>query len=269
MARAPRKKSYTKVYHIIIRGINKQDIFLDKQDFRKFIKEIERVKEKYRFEIYSYSLMSNHVHIVISDENENLSIAIQSLTVSYSNYFNKKYERIGHLFENRFKSHAIENENYLKNVVRYIHKNPENAGIKKYLWTSYYEYIKNNPKLINPKQVMNIFENNIKNFIIFHDIYEKNQDYDKGYEMISKLQDEEAIQIMQEITNEPNLIKIQNYEDINKKQTIYKILKIEGITKVQIARILGINRKTIERIGKEMYQKGQITQKDKLAVRMK
>lgn len=267
MARVPRKKSYTKVYHIIIRGINKQDIFLDKQDFRKFIKEIERVKEKYKFEILSYSLMSNHVHIVINDKNENLSISMQSLTVSYSNYFNKKYERIGHLFENRFKSHAIENESYLKNVVRYIHKNPENAGIKKYLWTSYYEYAKNNPKLINPKPIMNIFENNVENFIIFHNIYEKNQDYDKGYEMITKLQDEEAIQIMQEIINESNLIKIQNYEDTNRKQAICKILKIEGITKVQISRILGINRKTIERIGKEMYQKGQINQKDFPVVR--
>ncbi len=262
MPRMKRKISVSKVYHIIIRGINKQDILLEKQDFRKFRKEIKRVKEKYKLEIYSYALMSNHVHMVIEDENGNLSTAIQSLTISYSNYFNKKYERIGHLFENRFKSHAIENENYLKNVVRYIHKNPEIAGIKKYLWTSYYEYIKNNPKLINPKQVMNIFNNNIENFIIFHEIYEKKQDYDKNYEMIYKLQDEEAIKIIKEITNECNLIKIQNYESADKKQAINKILKIEGITKVQIARILGINRKTIERIGKEMYQKGQITQKE-------
>lgn len=259
MPRTPRKKSYTKVYHIIIRGINKQDIFLEKQDYLKFKKEIERVKQKYKFEIYSYALMSNHIHIVINDKNDNLSTAIQSLTVSYSSYFNKKYERVGHLFENRFKSCSIENEHYLKNVVRYIHKNPENVGLKKYVWTSYYEYINNNLKLINTNQIMNIFENNIQNFKIFHNNYQINQDYDKGYEMITKLRDEEAIQIIQKITNEFNLMKIQNYEDTYKKQTINKILKIEGITKVQIARILGINRKTIERIGKEMYQKGQIT----------
>lgn len=132
MARAPRKKSYTKVYHMIIRGINKQDIFLDKQDFLKFIKEVERTKEKYQYEIYAYALMNDHVHFVIYDKNENVSIAIQSLNVSYSSYFNKKYERTGHLFENRFKSKTVDSSEYLKSVVRYIHKNPENAGLKPY-----------------------------------------------------------------------------------------------------------------------------------------
>lgn len=248
MARCPREKSYTNVYHIIIRGINKQDIFLDKQDLRKFIKELKRIKEKYKFEIYAYALMSNHVHLVINDKNENLSNQIQSLTISYSSYFNKKYERIGHLFENRFKSHSIENEFYLKNVVRYIHKNPENAGYKKYIWTSYYEYINNNNQLISCQQVMNAFENSIENFKNFHNIYEKNQDYDKNYEMIYKLQDEEAIKIIKEIVNEQNLIKIQNYEIEKKKETIKKIVKIEGITKVQVARILGISKSTIDRM---------------------
>lgn len=244
MARSPRKKAYTKVYHIIIRGINKQDIFLDNQDLRKFRKEIKRVKEKYQFEIYAYAFMSNHVHIIIKDKNENLELMMKSLTVSYSNYFNKRYERIGHLFENRFKSHAVEDDSYLKNVIRYIHKNPENAGLKPYIWTSYYEYISNTPKIITTNQVMSLFENNINNFKLYHRIYQKNQDYDKDYEMITKLQDEDAIKKIQEILNEPNLIKIQNYEKSKKNDAISKILKLEGITKVQMARILGINRKT-------------------------
>ena len=248
MARCPRKKSYIKVYHIIIRGINKQDIFLDNQDLIKFKKEIKRVKEKYQFKIYSYAFMSNHVHLIIKDENENLELIMKSLMVSYSNYFNKKYERSGHLFENRFKSYAIEDQSYLKNVVRYIHKNPENAGLKPYIWTSYYEYISNKPNLIEINQVMSLFENNIENFKAYHDIYEKKQDYDKNYELISKLQDEDAIKLIQEVLKEQNLIKFQNYDKAKKNEAISKILKIEGITKVQIARILGINRKTINRI---------------------
>lgn len=248
MPRERRKIACSKVYHVIVRGINKQDIFFDNQDLRKFVKELKRIKEKYKFEIYAYAFMNNHVHLVINDENERLSTEIQSLTISYSSYFNKKYERTGHLFENRFKSHEIENENYLKNVVRYIHKNPENAGLKKYIWTSYYEYINCNEKLISHKQVMSVFDNNIGNFKVFHDIYEKNEDYYKDYEMINKLQDEEAIKIIQEIIDEPNLIKIQNYEARKKKEVIEKIVKIEGITKVQVARILGISKSTIDRM---------------------
>ena len=109
---------------------------------------------------------------------------------------------------------------------------------------------------------MNIFDNNIENFKIFHQNYNKNQDIVEDCEMINKIDDEEAIKIMKEISKEDNLMKIQNY-DVNKKyEIIGRFIKIEGIKKVQIARILGINRKTIERIGKEMYQKGQMYQRE-------
>ena len=261
--RSPRKKSNTNVYHIIIRGINKQDIFLDKQDFRKFLKEIKRTKEVYQYELYAYAIMPNHVHFIIHDLNDSLSKAMQSLNISYTIYFNKKYERVGHLLQNRFKSKIIEEQSYLKNVLRYIHKNPENAGIREnYPWISYHEYILNKSELIDKEIIMDIFNNNIENFKIFHQNYNKNQDIVEDYEMINKIDDEEAIKIMKEISKEDNLMKIQNY-DVNKKyEIIGRFIRIEGIKKVQIARILGINRKTIERIGKEMYQKGQMYQRE-------
>ena len=247
--RAPRKKSNTNVYHVIIRGINRQDIFLDKQDYNKFLKEIKRTKEVYKYDIYAYVLMPNHVHFIIRDVNENLSTIIQSLNVSYSNYFNKKYERVGHLFENRFKSKIIEEESYLKNVVRYIHKNPGNAGIIKYYrWTSYNEYLTNKNQITDTKFIMNLFQNDIKNFKLFHDKYTKYSDLGQNYEMITRLEDQEAIKIIKELLKESNLMKVQNYERDKKKKAIKEIIKIEGITKVQIARILGISRSTIERI---------------------
>ena len=80
--------------------------------------------------------------------------------------------------------------------------------------------------------------------------------------MIKKIDDNEAIAQMKEILQENNLMNVQNYETNKKRKAINKVIKIEGIKKVQIARILGINRKTIEKIGREMYQKGQINQKE-------
>ena len=255
MSRIARRKAYTNVYHSIIRGINRQDIFFDKQDLKKFLKEMERTKEKYKYELYSYALMPNHVHFVLNDKNNNLSETIQSLTISYSSYFNKKYERIGHLFQDRFKSKPIEDEGYLKSVVRYVHKNPENAGIASHnKWTSYYDYITNRNGVTDTEFVMKLFKNNITEFKSFHDLYCKNQDIEKDYELINKLCDNEAIKIMKEIANEENLMQIQNYETKEKYEIIKKFVKIEGITKVQIARILGINRVTIQR----MLQKGQV-----------
>lgn len=251
MSRLKREISISKVYHVIIRGINKQDIFIDKQDYLKFIKEVERTKEKYKYEIYAYSFMNDHVHFVIYDKNDNISIVIQSLNVSYSSYFNKKYERTGHLFENRFKSKAIENEGYLKNVVRYIHKNPGNAGLKRYEWTSYNEYLYKE-KLINKDIVIKIFgedkDSSINNFKYFHKNYSKYQDYDKEYELLTRISDEEAIEIIKNIIKEENPLKIQQYDKIKKEKVVMKILKIEGITKEQMSRIIGINRKTIRNI---------------------
>ena len=131
MPRSPRIKAFSKVYHVILRGNSKQDIFLDEQDYKKFKKEIYNTKEKYQYELYSYCLMTNHIHLIIYDKNEKLSKLMQSLAVSYSSYWNKKYERVGHLFQNRFISKEVESAEYLKNLCRYIHQNPYKAGISK------------------------------------------------------------------------------------------------------------------------------------------
>ena len=72
MPRASRKKSSTNVYHVILRGNNKQDIFFDEKDYKKFLKEIKNTKEKYGYELYAYCLMTNHVHLVIYDRKERL-----------------------------------------------------------------------------------------------------------------------------------------------------------------------------------------------------
>ena len=260
MPRKSREKSNSKVYHVIVRGINKQDIFLDEQDNKKFIKEIKRVKEKYQFQIYAYALMKNHAHFIIYDVNNNLSSMMQSLSISYSLYFNKKYQRIGHVFENRFKSYCINEIDYLKNLVRYIHKNPENAGYKPYKWTSYFEYIEKRYELINPQQVLKVFYNDINNFKYFHDNYiDNNDEYNLKYEMVDRMTDEEAIKTIKKLLNETNLIRVQNYERKKKIEVIDIISKIGGITTSQISRITGISLSTIKRI--KMSQKGQMNQK--------
>ena len=248
ISRIPRPKARTNVYHVILRGINRQDIFLDDMDFRKCLKEIKRTKEVYKYDLYAYALMPNHIHMIIFDKENKLSQIIKSIAIKYAIYFNKKYERIGHLFQNRFKSKTVENEAYLKNLVRYIHKNPENAGLsKQYKWLSYIEYIGDKKELIDTEFVMRLFENNMESFILFHENYYKNEDIDKDFELMNKIEDDEAIRIMKEISGENNLVKIQKYDKTTKHEIINKFANIEGITKVQIARILGINKKTVYR----------------------
>lgn len=258
MPRMARQKSSTKVYHIILRGNAKQDIFLEKQDYIKFLKEICQTKEKYQYELYAYCLMPNHVHLAMYDKKENLSKALQSLAISYSAYWNKKYKRVGHLFQNRFLSKNVETETYLKTLCRYIHQNPWKSGIAKmeeYQWSSYQEYLKKS-KIIEEKQLLRLFANCKKeardNFIKFHTI-DINQDNIKElmeYEMIEKLNDEQARKYIVEILGFKNIQEIAQYSMTKRNNYLRRLKNIQGISMAQIARLVGLSKKMVERIMK-------------------
>lgn len=256
MPRMARQKSITKVYHIILRGNAKQDIFFDRQDYRKFLKEIYKTKEKYGYELYAYCLMTNHVHLVIYDKSSKLSKVIQSITISYSSYFNTKYERVGHLFQNRFLSKNIETGEYLKNVCRYIHQNPvksEIAKVERYEWSSYSEYL-NKEKIINKKQLLQLFDTNeedaIKNFIAFHkDNLQKDKLEDFiEYEITPKLNDEQATRYIIQILKLKNINELKDFSVEKRKNYLQKLKGISGISVLQMARITGFNRKMIDAI---------------------
>lgn len=258
MPRTARVKSNTKVYHIILRGNAKQDIFFDKQDYGKFMKEICNTKEKYQYELYAYCLMTNHVHLIVYDKCEKLSKILQSLTVSYSIYWNKKYERVGHLFQNRFLSKSVETGEYLKNLCRYIHQNPPKSEIGKmeeYQWSSYQEYVKKS-KIINRKQMLLLFNScekeAIKEFEEFHNanIMQENMKDFMEYEMIEKLNDEQARKYLIEILEIKNIQEIATYSTKKRNEYLKKLKDIRGISNVQIGRIIGLSAKIVERAKK-------------------
>lgn len=256
MPRLPRGKAYTKVYHVILRGNSKQDIFLDKQDYTKIIKEIYNTKEKYQYNLYVYCLMPNHIHLVIYDKNNNLSKAIQSLAVSYSSYWNKKYERVGHLFQNRFISKEVENAGYLKNLCRYIHQNPYKAGISKteeYQWSSYKEYISKS-KIVDKKQVLLLFDPTnekeaIKQFVEFHKFYFQKEELLNflEYELGEKLSDERANKYIADFLEIKNCQEIASFNIKKRNEYLKKIKNIKGISKEQIGRITGLSGKIVQR----------------------
>ena len=107
MPRGVRKYSNSKVYHIIIKGIDSQDIFYDNQDRKVFLDYLLISKNQYECKIYAYCLMINHVHLIMRVHNDFLSKTIQSLLVRFVHYFNNKYERVGTFVQNRFKSKAV------------------------------------------------------------------------------------------------------------------------------------------------------------------
>ena len=144
MTRRARIESATGIYHVMLRGINRQNIFEYKEDFERFKTCLEKAKETGGIQIFGYCLMSNHVHIVVCTGDEPIGTSLKRIGVSYVSWYNKKYSRQGALFQDRYRSEPIEDDRYLLAVLRYIHQNPVKAGIcksaEKYEWSSYADY---------------------------------------------------------------------------------------------------------------------------------
>lgn len=117
------------LHHIMVRGINKSNIFEDDQDKAQFLERLGQTVIKGKCSVYAWVLMNNHVHILFKSGEDGVSAVMRKLLTWYALYFNRGHRRSGHLFENRFKSILCDEENYLLTLVRYIHLNPIRAGI--------------------------------------------------------------------------------------------------------------------------------------------
>lgn len=142
MPRTARITMDSACYHIITRGNQKQPVFLDNKDFKKFLFLLNRYKKRFQFKLYSFCLMPNHVHLVLEVEGSNtLQKIMRSLNLSYTLYFNLKYNKVGHLWQDRFKSKIIEKDKYFLTCIDYIESNPLRASlagnITEYPWNSY------------------------------------------------------------------------------------------------------------------------------------
>jgi len=141
MARPLRVEYPGAFYHVINRGNAGENIFRSTRDREKFLDYLETAIERFSLRIYTYCLMTNHFHLLLETQLPNLSQAIQWVNVSYAGYFNRKYQRHGHLFQGRFKSILVDADEYLKQLSRYIHLNPVRANLiehpGEYKWSSY------------------------------------------------------------------------------------------------------------------------------------
>ncbi len=252
MPRRAREKSSTGIYHVMLRGINGQTIFVDNEDHEKMILTLENYKEVCGFELYAYCLMSNHIHLLIKEGSEDLGFVFRRIGASYVHWYNRKYRRTGHLFQDRYKSEAVEDDKYLLTVLRYIHQNPIKAGIVKdigkYAWSSYNEYTNSN-RLCNTRLVLSYFANEEKKalqlFKSFNQETNKDNCLDYG-EMLSP-SDVEAAAIIAEVAGIEKIIEIQNF-DKSKRDNIIKELKNRGISIRQIERLTGVSFGTIRSI---------------------
>jgi len=129
MPRLQRIKGEFSTYHVMQRGNEKKDIFRSDKDRFKFLEIISKAKEKHNFKVYVYCLMDNHVHLVINDNGNDISMLMKSINVSYVTYFNRIHQRSGHLFQDRFRSELIKDDRYLTQVGMQVENRPQLAQL--------------------------------------------------------------------------------------------------------------------------------------------
>jgi putative transposase len=153
MPRTARIAPSDHIFHILTRGNNRQDVFRDEIDYRKYLEILDRYREKFQYKIYHYVLMKNHVHLVLEPQEEGGSLAeiMKGINLSYAQHYKRKYDHIGHFWQDRFKSILISRDHYLLACGSYVELNPVRAGVVKdprdYPWSSYraYAYGKKDP----------------------------------------------------------------------------------------------------------------------------
>jgi putative transposase len=144
MPRGPRIAFDNACYHIATRGNQKQRVFLVNEDYVEYLARLKRYKYRYNFRLYGYCLMPNHVHLIgFAQKKQDVSKFMHNLNRSYTAYFNEKYNKVGHLWQGRFKSKIIMKDRYMIDCINYVEQNPIRANLAAspidYMWNSYAE----------------------------------------------------------------------------------------------------------------------------------
>jgi REP element-mobilizing transposase RayT len=129
MPRLARNRLPDGLFHVTGRGVARNTIFRDEIDYADFKRHLLRVSEAYGWTLHAYCLLPNHYHLILEATQRNLSIGMQRLNGRYAQRFNQRYDRVGHVFQNRFGSYVIETEEHFERAIAYVAANPVDAGL--------------------------------------------------------------------------------------------------------------------------------------------
>ena len=258
MPRIARVKSNSNIYHVMIRGINRQNIFEEDDDRICFMKILDYCKEISGFKLYAFALMSNHIHLLIEPAGEALDTVFSRIETRYALWFNRKYQRTGYLFQNRFRSEAVESDRYFMTVLRYILQNPMKAGLEShpgdYRWSSYRAYEKGKGAVTDTQYALDLFGSRE---ILMEYLSQNNDDtvMDEA-DFDSRLRDDQAKEKMFCITQCTSASSFQQLDRTLQKEYAAKMYK-SGLSLGQISRFTGMAKTTVFKAVKAMNEKDE------------
>ena len=265
MPRQPRTSSGTGIYHVMLRGINRQDIFEDKEDYVRMLTCLQQMLEQYDeagnhqpplCTFYAYCLMSNHIHLLLKTNQKDIGSTIKPLAVTYAMYYNNKYSRSGHVFQDRFKSEPVNDMAYFMTLLRYIHQNPLKAGIVNkvgdYEWSSWSEYTGKVPAAVCLCAINAVYKR-----ITIEDLKELvDTPLDEDVSCLDidevvrvSIGDRDVRKYLQERYGIADSIKVQELEKEKRNEIIVSCLEI-GTGLRQLSRLTGVTYGVINKLNK-------------------
>lgn len=253
------------VYHIMLRGNERKNIFQEDEDKQRFLDGVVAKQMETRFSVYAYCLMDNHVHLLMKVNNDDLASIMKGIAVRYASFYNWKYKRVGHVFQDRFKSEAIEDERYLLAAVRYIHYNPIKAGITEtvagYKWSSYPEYLRiKGQSCIETEFVLGIIGGDrrtaIKEFERFSTEQNDLEFIDCEDELMIRTFDEGKAYLTAYLNKNTPGLRIGQIKDDKamRKEIILHLISETSLSQRMIAELLEVDKGVVER-AKAKYNK--------------
>ena len=245
MSRTARKISKTGIYHIMLRGTDRRAIFLDEEDNLFFLHALRETKKLSGFKLYSYCLMGNHVHLLLEEGEERTAQIIKRLGVRYVSFYNSKYDLLGHLFQDRYRSEPVETDSYFLELMKYIFQNPVKAGLTTdpltYRWLECGRVKAENDLVDDVGEYTSLSREELLDF------FRQNVQHDyKEIEKMGRITDGEAIKRMVELCGCNHVLEIAGWEKEKRNRAIKGGLQA-GISIRQFSRITGISKAVIEK----------------------
>ena len=250
MPRKARVRSETGVYHAMVRGINRQNIFQDREDRTMYLEKLSLVKERSSCLIYGYCLMNNHIHLLIAETVETISQVMKRLGSTYVYCTTRSMGGWDTSFR-RFRSEPIDVDTYLLTALRYIHQNPVKAGLAldcvSYPWSSYHDYINpdKTPKSLTDTALALGIIGGQEQFAKFHE--KPCADDLLDIDDFTRASDELAEQLILRVLAGKTTGELLNMPIPDRDKLLRELKALPGVSQRQIAQITGINRNTIQR----------------------
>ena len=239
MPRCARKQSESGIYHVLLRGSGRQNLFEEAEDYGKMLRLLKEYRRVCGYSLYAWCLMSDHLHLLLKTGEEPLEKIFRRLGASYVYWFNTKYGRSGHLFQDRYRSEPVKEGDQFLAVLRFIHLNPVRAGKcqrpGEYPYSSYPDYFAN--EMIDCGPVLDRMDQEA--FRRFH--LEPNQDgfMDAEEKRPARMTDEKALKKMKKISGCENAAEFQKLPAEARNAALSRMLK-KGVSIRQASRITGV-----------------------------